>query len=254
MTELRNIFIVFRAERVLLISHEIAAAVRRLRVPEHRLVTCRVVGIDIERFARSSDVRDAARNDLGIRPEDVVVTTIGFLGPRKRHDLFVRAAAQVPDPVDGRHLIFLIAGNGPDRAQLEALVSRLGQQSRVRLLGQRLDVDTLLAATDIYVKPGILEGFIGITVLEAMASRRPVIAFATKDVEAAITDGDTGIIVPSGDVSALAAAVRRLVEDPDEAQRLAERGHARVRERFSLGSVVDELESLYARLTADTRR
>ena len=69
----------------------------------------------------------------------------------------------------------------------------------------------LLSATDVYVKPGVVEGFIGITVLEALGLAKPVVAFETEDVKLALTDGETGLIVPNGDVASLAERILYLL-------------------------------------------
>lgn len=246
VTDLRDRFLVWRTDRVLLISEEIAAAVRRLGIVPGRLVMANVVGIDIRRFEVPAEAGAAIRRELGIDPDERVVTTIGALHSRKRHDLFVAAAAEVARTY-GRTR-FLIVGEGPERSPLERRIAELQLAGRVVLTGQRQDVGAILAATDLYVRPGIVEGFIGITVMEAMAARRPVIAFANRDVLPAVTDGETGLLVPIGNASALARAIGRLLDDRALAMALGERGRARVVERFSLPAIAGELESLYAEL------
>lgn len=245
-TDTRNRIVTWRADRVLLISEEIAAAVRRLAVAPERLIMANVVGIDLQRFGAAAEAGAAVRRALGIAPDEHIVTTIGALHSRKRHDLFVAAARQVAASSPSTR--FLIVGEGPERAALARQIAEADVGGRVALTGQRSDVGAILAATDVYVKPGIVEGFIGITALEAMAARRPVVAFATRDVRPAITDGETGLLVPIADTVALAHAIISLITDATLATSVAERGRTRVVERFSLPAVATELESLYAEL------
>ena len=100
------------------------------------------------------------------------------------------------------------------------------------------------------MKPGVVEGFVGITVLEAQSVGRPVVAFDTVDVRLAIDDEKTGIIVPNGDTDRLADAIVRLFEDRALAARLVEESKRTVREKFSIEAVVDGLEKEYAEVLA----
>jgi len=106
-------------------------------------------------------------------------------------------------------------------------------------------VARLLSATDVYVKPGVLEGFIGITVLEALSLAKPVVAFDTEDVKLALTHGETGLIVPNGDVPALADRIVYLLQNPDLGAKLGQAGQRLVRERFDFGTLARRLESFY---------
>jgi glycogen(starch) synthase len=103
------------------------------------------------------------------------------------------------------------------------------------------------------VRPGVVEGFIGITVLEAQALGVPVLSFDTEDVRLAITDGETGLLVPRGDVAALAAAVRRLLDDPALAARIAQCGRAHVERTYALPAVVSRLEQLYGQVLDESK-
>jgi glycosyltransferase involved in cell wall biosynthesis len=116
----------------------------------------------------------------------------------------------------------------------------------VRLLGHRSDVYPLLRASDVCVRPGVVEGFIGITVLEAQALGVPVVSFDTQDVRLAIEDERTGLLVPRGDTRALAEAVGRLLTEPELAGRLGPAGREQVQGTYGLPSVLSGLERLYA--------
>jgi glycosyltransferase involved in cell wall biosynthesis len=103
----------------------------------------------------------------------------------------------------------------------------------------------LLSATDVYVKPGVLEGFIGITVLEALALGKPVVAFDTEDVKMVLADGETGLIVPNGDVPRLAEQIVYLLQNPSVGSRLGQAGQQVVLDRFDFGVLAHRLEEFY---------
>jgi glycosyltransferase involved in cell wall biosynthesis len=109
----------------------------------------------------------------------------------------------------------------------------------------RDDVARLLSATDVYVKPGVVEGFIGITVLEALGLSKPVVAFETEDVKLALTDGETGLIVPNANVPRLAERIVYLLENPAVGSRLGQAGQQVVLERFDFGVLARRLEEFY---------
>jgi glycosyltransferase involved in cell wall biosynthesis len=248
VTDLRDRFLVWRADRVLLISEEISRAVRKLHISADRLQMADVVGVDIRRFEAEPSAGAAIRREFGIDDEDELVTTIGALHPRKRHDLLVAALPRVVALRPRAH--FLIVGEGPDREALTKQIEAAGMADRVLLVGQRHDVGAILSATDVYVRPGILEGFIGITALEAMAATRPVIAWETEDVRPAITGGETGILVPIANINALSDAIVGLLRDRGLAAAIAQRGRARVEKRFSLPAVAAQLETRYSEVLA----
>lgn len=243
LTLARNAMLVLRAERVLVISEEIGRSLAPFRLSPRRIIHCNVNGIDVASFATPGAAElEALRSELGVGGAHVVAT-IGALHPRKSHELFIRAAAIVHRTHPS--VRFLITGEGPERPALTRLIQREGLGGVVILTGSRRDVPRVLALADVYVKPGVVEGFVGLTVLEAMAMRVPVVAFDTLDVRAAIDPGLTGLLVPRGDVAALAAEVGRLLDQPGAARALTERAHAHVGEHFSLDAVVADVERAY---------
>lgn len=247
ITHLRNYLCTVGAARVFIISPAIGRLVRRLPVRRRRLVDRKVVGIDTT-FGGHVDPASLsrAREELGLADDSKLVLTIGALEPRKSHELFVRAAEKVVSACPAA--LFAIVGEGTLRPDLEneILQRRLG--ACVKLLGLRHDIATLLTLTDVYVKPGIVEGFIGITVLEAQAVGRPVVAFETEDVKLAIQDGVTGILAPCGRPDALADAILRLLRNPEEARRIAAAGQARARAEYGIEAVSSGLLEEYRSL------
>ena len=207
------------------------------------LVDFNFVGLDVEAFQPSQDDHRSVRDEFGFPPDALVISTIGALHPRKSHELFVEAAALVS--AQEPRARFLVIGEGELLAELDALTRGKGLTGRLVLTGVREDVARLLSATDVYVKPGVVEGFIGITVLEALGLAKPVVAFDTEDVKLALTDGETGLIVPNGDVARLADSIVHLLRNPDVGTRLGLAGQQVVLERFDFGVLARRLEEFY---------
>ncbi|MBV9322220.1 MAG: glycosyltransferase family 4 protein [Chloroflexi bacterium] len=242
-TWLRNWFLTLGAEQILVISPEIRRHLKRVGAREEALVDFNFVGLDIDTFQASGDDRLSVRREFRFGPDARLISTIGALHPRKSHDLFIEAARRV-SAAEPR-ACFLIVGDGELRAELEALAIERGLESRLAFTGVREDVARLLAATDVYVKPGVLEGFIGITVLEALSLGKPVVAFETQDVKLALTDGETGLIVANGDVDQLADRILYLLHNPQVGDRLGTAGQQLVIERFDFGVLARRLEEFY---------
>lgn len=230
------------ADRIVVMAPAIAAVIETIDVAPERLVRDTVVGVPRAKRSDPTSQR-SLRSMLGIGEGDEVVTSIGRIDPRKSHDLFVQGAALLsPRRPNAR---FLLVGDGALTTEIEAEVRARGLTDRVHMLGSRRDIDDILSITDVYVRPGVVEGFIGITVLEAQAMQVPVVSFRTADVQLAIEDGVTGLLADNGDVVDLAAKIERLLADPTMSEEIARNGHARFLERYELEGVVDRLEALY---------
>ena len=242
-TWLRNWFLALGAEQILVISPEIRRHLRRVGAREQTLVDFNFVGLDVETFQPSEDDYQSVRREFGFPSDALIVSTIGALHPRKSHELFIDASALVS--ASEPRARFLIIGEGELHAELESHAQATGVAERLVFTGVRDDVARLVSATDVYVKPGVVEGFIGITVLEALGLGKPVVAFETEDVKLALTDGQTGLIVPNGDVGRLSEAIVYLLHHPDVGAQLGQAGQQLVMERFDFGVLARRLEEFY---------
>ena len=213
--------------------HNAACLEALLRWPRQKM---RVIpnGLDPGPFTREPNV-DLRRSLSDGRP---LVLAVARLDPQKGHRYLLEAAAQVPEAV------FALAGDGPDRAALEALAVDLGIRDRVRFLGRRSDIADLLAACDVFVLPSLYEG-LPISLLEAMAAERAVIATAIGGTDEVVVHEQTGLLVPPAEPAALAAALRRLLADDALRRRLAVAGHDRVTSHFSIREMVARVSALY---------
>ncbi|HLZ29031.1 MAG TPA: glycosyltransferase family 4 protein [Chloroflexota bacterium] len=246
-TWLRNWFLALGAEQILVISPEIRRHLKGVGARDEVLVDFNFVGLDVEAFKPSSDHAASVRREFDFPPDALIVSTIGALHPRKSHELFIEAAVTI-SAAEPR-ACFLVIGEGELLADLQGLARRVdGLRGRLAFTGVRDDIPRLLSATDVYVKPGVVEGFVGITVLEALALGKPVVAFETEDVKLALTDGETGLIVPNGDVTSLAEKILYLLRTPAVGSRLGQAGQQLVLERFDFGVLAGRLEEFYQRV------
>jgi glycosyltransferase involved in cell wall biosynthesis len=242
-TWLRNWFLALGAEQILVISPEIRRHLQRVGARDTSLVDFNFVGLDVETFQASPDDHASVRREFDFPSDALIISTIGALHPRKSHELFVEAAARVSAAEPRAR--FLVIGEGQLHADLERQARAVGLDGRLVLAGVRSDVARLLSATDVYVKPGVVEGFIGITVLEALGLGKPVVAFETEDVKLALIDGQTGLIARNGDVDSLADRISHLLRNPELGTRLGLAGQQVVLERFDFGVLARRLEEFY---------
>ncbi len=247
-TWLRNFLMRLGAQRILVISPEIRRHLKRAFAPEDTLIDFSFVGLDLDDFVESPDDRQSVRREFGFGDDAPIISTIGALHPRKSHDLFVDAASLVLQKVPRAR--FLVVGEGELRGELERQAASRGLDGKLVLTGVRDDVPRLLSATDVYVKPGVVEGYIGITVLEALALGKPVVAFDTEDVKMALHDRVTGLVVPNADVPALADQIVYLIQHPEVGERLGRAGYDLVQEHFHFRHLAQQLEEFYQRVLA----
>jgi glycosyltransferase involved in cell wall biosynthesis len=228
--------------RIIAVSEEVKTRyAQELHVPARKLVVVRNA-IRLPPAGRTVD--PALRAALVRGRPDYVVLTPARLHPQKGHTYLLAAAARVPDAT------FVFAGDGPLRAELEAQAGALGIADRCVFLGFRSDVPDLLAAADLLVLPSLYEG-LPVSVLEAMAAERPVVATAIGGTDEAITSEQSGLLVPPRDPIALASAIRRLQADPTLARRLAAAGRARVEREFSSEVTAGHVMRIYDEALAE---
>ena len=173
--------------------------------------------------------------------------TVARLAPQKGLDVLVRAMRLVRQSTPGATL--LIAGEGPERPSLEALVRSLELGDAVRLLGHRTDVAELMRTAWILVHPARWEGF-GLVFLEAMRERLPIVATRVGAVPEIVVDGVTGTLVPAQHPDALAKAIGAMLADPAFRRSAGETGFARLLEHFSAERMARETAAVYERAIA----
>jgi glycosyltransferase involved in cell wall biosynthesis len=182
------------------------------------------------------------RNDLGIMPFRPLWVCAARLEQHKGHAVLLDALTQLRDR--GLDFVVVIAGDGPLRAALEAQVASAGLAERIRFAGQVDSLGPLLFAADVCVLPSLWEEM-PLSMLDALARARPVVASSVGGVPDVIADGITGRLVPPGDATALAAALEDLHRRPDAARRLGRYAAERMRDEFTWQRVVEAYEAVY---------
>jgi glycosyltransferase involved in cell wall biosynthesis len=176
-----------------------------------------------------------------------LVGNVAALAPHKGQRHLVAAAARVIRKFpDAR---FLIVGDGELRDPLERQVKTLGLERHVFLTGFREDALALMKSLDIFVMSSLTEG-LGSAILEAMTCEKPVVGTRTGGIPEAVVDGVTGLLVPPRDEAALAAAIGRLLGDPDLRQSYGRAGRARVERAFSVDRLVEGTARVYSERVA----
>jgi glycosyltransferase involved in cell wall biosynthesis len=186
--------------------------------------------------------RDALFAEWGFPAHHRLLVSVGRLEPRKNQALAVRAAARIDD------VSLALLGDGPMRAALLRLAEEAGLAGRVVAPGRRLDARAIVGASDVFLSTSDWEG-LPMVVLEALAGGTPVVATAVRGVREILTDGLDALLVPARDDAALAAAVRRVIDDADLRSRLTA-GGARTVAAYSEDAMVDRFAALYGELVA----
>jgi len=212
-------------------------------VPRHKI---RYIpnGVDTERFKPNPEDRLRVRKELGV--EGFVWLAVGRFDPQKDYpnmlQAFARVVCRAPDAV------LLIAGDGPLRKTIEVMAQKLGIKERVKFLGIRRDIPQLMNAADAYVMSSSWEGM-PIVLLEASATELPIVATDVGGNREVVLDGITGFLLPPRNSEALAEAMLRMMNLPEEKRReVGKAARKHVEENFSLDHVVDLWEALYKEL------
>ena len=198
-------------------------------------------GVDLERYNHQQPCC-TLHEDYDIPESSPIVGVVARLEAEKGHRTLLDAwpAVQSAHP----EAWLLIVGEGSERNALEAQAAGLGISGRVVFAGRREDVPAVTAALDVAVLPSYREAQ-GLSVLEAMALSRPVVASRVGGIPEMIEDGVTGLLVPPNDPPALAGAINRLLSDHPFADTMARRGHDLVHERFCVELMVGAVETIY---------
>lgn len=198
-------------------------------------------GQDLEPYLSVSGPHGSLRRRIGVSADVPLVGVFGRLVPIKDHDTLLDAI----DRLDGVHLAIL--GDGELRASLERRVAGEGLQSRVHFLGWVTDVAEALSDVDVVALTSRNEGT-PVALIEALAAGRPAVATDVGGVRSVVADGSSGIVVPPGDAEAVAAGLKRLLEDPSLRRDMGAVGRAAMRDRYGPEKLVADTKSLYREL------
>ncbi|MCS7306650.1 MAG: glycosyltransferase [Thermoguttaceae bacterium] len=197
-------------------------------------------GVDTQRF-RPRPKNLPLATQLGIPAEVPVVGIVAALRPEKNHELFLAAARRVSQTRP--QTLFLIVGDGQRRADLEQLAASLGLADRVRFTGTRSDIPEVLSLLDVFVLCSHMEAN-PLSILEAMASGKPVVATSVGSIPEHLQDGKTGFLVPPGNVHRLADRILWLLDHPAQASQMGQLARQHVLCHASIQTTVAGYENL----------
>ncbi|MEP6893106.1 MAG: glycosyltransferase family 4 protein [Gaiellaceae bacterium] len=200
------------------------------------------LGIELEQRVATSVPRDEVRRQLGIPPNRFVVGWVGRMtGVKQTQDLLAALTELRAGGVDAG---LLVVGDGPDRVGFEQRAHDLDLVRHCLFLGYQDDVAPWYAAMDAVALPSGNEGT-PVTVIEALAAGKPVVAYEVGGVPDVVRDGVDGFLVAPGSTSGLAERLAQLAADPDLGRRLGAAGRKRVLERYGVGRLLDDIDRLY---------
>ncbi|MDQ2839843.1 MAG: glycosyltransferase family 4 protein [Acidobacteriota bacterium] len=195
-------------------------------------------GIDLRVFEHASPV---LKQELGWDSYPLV-GLVGRLSEEKGVDVFLASAVEVLSRLADTK--FVVVGDGPDRAQLDALVDALGIRNSVHMLGRRDDMPAVYASLDVMVSSSRREG-LPMAILEGMASRLPVVATAVGGVPTIVLNGKTGLLVPAAEPALIAAGIVELLQNAADRERLGAGARRLVEDEFSAQRMTSDYLRLY---------
>ena len=242
-------FTLSKAARIIAVSQAVASQLRADRVAPAKKISVVLNGIDVARFAKAKEHFDRLQflRNWKLAVDSLLVGTVGELTPLKGQEEFLRAAAQVVKHLPNTY--FVVAGidhsrGNKHRIRFEQLIEELNLRDRVRLVGWQEDLAELYCGFDVFVSASHTESF-GLALAEAMASSTAVVATETEGARELIKPGETGLLVPIGDVDKLAEAISLLLDDRDERTRLAIAAQQAALVNFDVERMIAETEDIY---------
>lgn len=237
-------FLAYSVDKYIAVADHIGVKLIERGIPESSV---RVIynGVDIPYYSCDAEQSAKARAALGVPPGSFLVAAFCRFSREKGITVLAEAASMTL----GLGISYVVAGAGKMEGEIRERVSNLGLEKDFRLAGFMKDVRQLLWACDAVTLPSLREGF-PMSVLEAMAAGKPVIASRIDGVAESVDDGETGLLVPPGDEEALAKAIKSLASDRVRALEMGRRGAESARAKFSLEKMVAEHERTYMELVA----
>jgi L-malate glycosyltransferase len=237
------------AARIIAVSQAVAVQLQASGIAAAEKISVVLNGIDTARFAKARADFDRQKffDSWKLPADSLLVGTVGELTPLKGQEEILRAAKQVLQQLPQTH--FIVAGldhsrGNQYRTQLEELIKELNLATNVSLVGWLEDLAQLYCGVDVFVSASQTESF-GLAIAEAMASGTAVVATETEGAREIIRSGETGYLVPIGDVNKLAELILRLLGDKDERIRVAKAAQRFALENFSLERMIAETEAIY---------
>lgn len=235
------------SDRLLGVSQATVDDLVRLGVSPPEKFSVLPLGLDLAPLAELDEkLRVASRDELGVGAGEILLVFVGRIVPIKRLDLLLRALAQARESEP--RLRLAVVGDGDERPQLERRAAELGMAAEVFFLGYRRELRPIFAAADVAVLSSDNEGT-PVSLIEAAAAGLPAVATDAGGVGEVVT-ADTGIVVPRGDVAALASAIVEMAADAQGRERYGRAARQRALGRYGAERLLGDIDALYRELVA----
>ena len=205
-------------------------------------------GIDFSSFEEDSSAltsKDYLHREFSFAVDDYLVGIVAHLADHKGHQYLIQATKILKQQAP--KIKTIIVGEGPLSMELDRQAKELDVEDIIFFLGFRKDIPKILSSLDLFVLSSHLEGM-GSSILDAMASRLPVVATKVGGIPEVVINGETGLLVPPRNPSALARAILRLYSDKTLASRLGQKGYELVHRKFSAEAMADKVVRLYEKI------
>jgi len=205
-------------------------------------------GIDFSSFEKDSSAltsKDYLHREFSFAVDDYLVGIVAHLADHKGHQYLIQATKILKQQAP--KIKTIIVGEGPLRMELNRQAKELDVEDIIFFLGFRKDIPKILSSLDLFVLSSHLEGM-GSSILDAMASRLPVVATKVGGIPEVVINGETGLLVPPRNPSALARAILMLYSDKTLASRLGQKGYELVHRKFSAEAMADKVVRLYEKI------
>lgn len=197
------------------------------------------IGVNIEKFHDIKGWRDVTRNILGVKSEELFLSSVGELNVNKNHKIVIRAIAKIKNS----KIHYFIIGEGKNRDYLEKLSVNLNVKNQVHLLGFRNDVEKLYSATDLFVFPSYREG-LSVALMEAMASELPVVCSKIRGNIDLIDNGKGGFLCSAKSEGEFKQAIEIMLKDRERMKKMGTYNRDKIRE-YEKFSLVRRMKSIY---------
>ncbi|MCL6629579.1 MAG: glycosyltransferase, partial [Armatimonadetes bacterium] len=228
--------------------------IEKAEVPPDRVVSI-PTGIDLKKFDPSRVDRWHFRKELGVVEGTPLIGTVGMLRRMKGLQYFILAAARIQSRLPETRFVIVgdTPGPSPVKDELIRLIRELGMCEKVTIVGYREDIPNAMAGMDVFVLASTRDEGLPQVITQALAMQKPVVATNVGGVREQIIHGKTGFLVERVNADELANAVLSILKDPSRSIEMGKNGRQLVSERFSMKSMLDATEALYARILSTTQ-
>ena len=248
--------------RLITLSDELKKELIHIGIGKEEKFEVIPLGLELKPLLESEDYEGEFKKELGLSGDAVIIGTVGRLVPIKGHKLFLEAARLILKEFGVKSLEsrdkssesgaqspvkFVVVGDGELREELEEYSKELGIKNNVVFTGFRRDLPKIYSDLDVVVLSSINEGT-PVSIIEAMASGKPLVSTNVGGVPSLVKDGITGFLVKSGDINALSEVISRLVKDPDLRHKMGGEGQRGVFPLYDISELTKRMDRLYTQV------